>query len=96
MNSRTAFRRLFSPNKIIRSKQDSVMLRTKRSAQLFRFGDRGGSFTDSTQQKGLDDVRFQIRCGSSKHGLPNGIRRFQREGLSQEQALPFGVRIAIP
>ena len=33
---------------INRSKQDSLMLRTNHSAWAFKFGDRGGSFTDST------------------------------------------------
>jgi hypothetical protein len=37
-----------SPKKIMRSTHDSLMLRTNLSAWAFRFGDRGGSFTDST------------------------------------------------
>jgi hypothetical protein len=40
--------------------------------------------------KGLD-VSFQIRCGGSKHDFAErDSARFQREGLSQEQALGFG------
>lgn len=34
--------------RIIRSRQDSLMLRPKRSAYAFRFGDRAGSFTEFT------------------------------------------------
>jgi hypothetical protein len=48
MNSRTAVLTDPSPNRISRSKQDSFMLRTKRTAYAFRFGDLGGNFTDWT------------------------------------------------
>jgi hypothetical protein len=37
-----------SPKKMIRFRQDSLMLRTNLSAWAFRFGDRGGSLTVST------------------------------------------------
>src|SRR6516225_3082620 len=46
-NSRIAFRNELSPNRIICSRQASLMVRTNRSAYAFRFGDRGGSLTDS-------------------------------------------------
>jgi len=36
--------------KIIRSRQDSLMLRTNLSACAFRFGDRGGNLTDSASK----------------------------------------------
>jgi hypothetical protein len=36
-----------SPNKIMRSRQDSLIVRTNRSAWAFRFGECGGSLTDS-------------------------------------------------
>src|SRR6516162_10738190 len=37
-----------SPNRIIRSRQDSLIVRTNLSAWAFRFGDLGGNFTDFT------------------------------------------------
>ena len=37
-----------SPNRIIRSRQNSLTVLTNLSACAFRFGDRGGSFTDLT------------------------------------------------
>src|SRR5215831_18435423 len=40
------FRSELSPNRIIRSRQDSLIVRTNLSACAFKFGDRGGSFTD--------------------------------------------------
>src|SRR5947208_10004352 len=43
-----AFRKEPSPNRIIRSKHPSLMVLTKRSAWAFRFGERGGNFTDCT------------------------------------------------
>src|SRR5579859_2086516 len=48
MNSWMVLRNEPSPNRIIRSKHDSLMVRTKRSAWAFRFGERGGSFTGCT------------------------------------------------
>src|SRR5215831_18757275 len=47
-NSRMAFRTEPSPNRIIRSRHDSLMVLTKRSAWALRLGERGGSFTDCT------------------------------------------------
>ena len=44
----TARRNDRSPNKIIRSRHDSLIVRTKRSAYAFRFGECGGSRTAST------------------------------------------------
>ena len=44
--TRISLRNAYSPKKIMRSRQDSLMLRTNLSACAFRFGDRGGSFTD--------------------------------------------------
>ncbi len=43
-----AFRNEPSPNRIMRSKHDSLIVLTKRSAYAFRFGERGGNFTDFT------------------------------------------------
>src|SRR5262249_55872206 len=48
MNSAVAFRTALSPNRIIRSRHDSLIVRTNRSACAFKLGLRGGSFTDAT------------------------------------------------
>src|ERR1700733_12584104 len=53
-----------SPKKIGRSKQDSLMLRTNRSAWAFRFGDRGGSFTDSTSASAIIFRNSAVNSGS--------------------------------
>src|SRR5215470_602585 len=42
------FPHALSPNKIIRSKHDSLIVRTNRSACAFKLGLRGGSFTEAT------------------------------------------------
>jgi hypothetical protein len=42
------------------ARQDSFMLRTKRSAWLFSFGDRGGSFTDFVPASRSTGTRY---CG---------------------------------
>ena len=46
--SRMAVLKASSPKKIIRSKHSSLIDLTNRSAKAFRFGERGGSFTDLT------------------------------------------------
>jgi len=52
MNSAVAFRTAPSPNKIIRSRQDFWIVRTNRSAWAFRWGLRGGNFTEATPESG--------------------------------------------
>src|SRR5215475_14035969 len=44
MNSAVAFRTALSPNRIIRSRHDSLIVRTNRFACAFKLGLRGGSF----------------------------------------------------
>src|SRR5262249_15014333 len=46
-NSWTALLNASSPNRIICSRQSSLIVRTNLSAWAFKFGDRAGSFTDS-------------------------------------------------
>src|SRR5271156_1016575 len=53
-----------SPKRIKRSKQDSLMLRTNRSAWAFKFGDRGGSFTDSTPASAIIFKNSAVNRGS--------------------------------
>jgi hypothetical protein len=47
-DSRVASLNESSPKKIIRSRHSSLIDLTNRSAKAFKFGERGGSFTDST------------------------------------------------
>ena len=48
MNCAMALLNECSPNRIIRSRQDSLIVRTNLSAWAFRLGDRGGNFTHFT------------------------------------------------
>jgi hypothetical protein len=50
-----------SPIQIMRSKQDSLMLRTNLSAWALRLGERGGSFTDFTRL--YRDSEYTSRAG---------------------------------
>ena len=50
--------------KIIRSRQDSLMLRTNLSACAFRFGDRGGNLTDSTSKSATMFRNSAVNRGS--------------------------------
>lgn len=50
--------------KIIRSRQDSLMLRTNRSACAFRFGDRGGGFTGFTPAQAIMAKNSAVDSGS--------------------------------
>src|ERR1700682_3973361 len=53
-----------SPNRIVRSRQDSLMVRTNLSACAFRFGDRGGSFTDFTPTSATMSKNSIVNSGS--------------------------------
>jgi hypothetical protein len=44
--------------------QDSLMLRTNRSAWTFKFGDRGGIFTDSTPVSAIIFKNSSVNSGS--------------------------------
>jgi hypothetical protein len=59
-----AARDYVSLKKISRSKQDSLMLRTNLFAWAFKFGDRGGSFTDSTPVSAIIFKNSEVNSGS--------------------------------
>jgi len=56
-------RSALSPNKIIRSRQDSLIVRTNRSACAFKFGEDGGNFTDFTPTLPMNyRLRVKVMC----------------------------------
>jgi hypothetical protein len=78
-----------SPKKIIRSTQDSVMLRTNLFAKAFKLGDRTGSRNDSTpallrisrncQVRSVDRSWIKNRLSRKK---PSQARDLQRSGFA--------------
>ncbi len=70
-----------SPTRIRRSRHDSLMLRTKRSANALRFGERGGSRTGSTPALANVSRNAAVKSGSRswiRKRLPSGSHRWHR------------------
>jgi hypothetical protein len=61
---RPGFAHRASPNKITRSRHDSLMLRTSRSACPFRFGLRGRIFTEETPVSASTFTNSAVNKGS--------------------------------
>ena len=64
MNSEIAVLRAPSPNRIICSRKDSMIVRTNLSACAFRFGDRGGNFSDFTPALPISSRNSAVNSGS--------------------------------
>ena len=69
-----AFRSESSPNKIICSKQASLIVRTNRSAYAFKFGDRGGSLTDSMPNPAMMARMYEVENVSDAFFVRESIR----------------------
>src|SRR5580658_7110850 len=84
-----------SPKKISRSKQDSLMLRTNRSAWAFKFGDRGGSFTDSTPASAIIFKNSAVNSGSRswiRYRFPVRMPSFASRETARDLAHPQCIR----